>query len=126
MLKKSIMTLAAAATVLSTAAIMPATAHHSTGAFYTDDRVDVEGTVVDFLYVNPHGQLVIQDAKGDFWVGEMGSVLGLQRQGLTKALLPKGTHVKINAQTSRDGSNRTFVRQIQKEGTEIYKNEPTY
>lgn len=123
-MKKSIMALGAA-TVLSTAAVLPATAHHSTGAFYTDERVVVEGKVVEFLYVNPHGQLVIQDAKGDYWVGEMSSVLGLQRQGLTKALLPVGTSVKINAQKSRDGSNRTFVRQILKEGKEIYKNEPT-
>jgi len=123
-MKKSIMALVAA-TVLSTAAVVPAVAHHSTGAFYTDERVEVEGKVVEFLYVNPHGQLVIQDASGNYWVGEMSSVLGLQRQGLTKALLPVGTSVKINAQKSRDGSNRTFVRQILKEGKEIYRNEPT-
>ncbi|PJR09915.1 DUF6152 family protein [Sinorhizobium meliloti] len=123
MLKKSLMALIAA-TVVSTAAIMPATAHHSTGAFYTDERVDVEGKVVEFLYVNPHGQLVIQDAAGAFWVGEMSSVLGLQRAGLTKAKLPIGSNIKINAQKSRDGSNRVFVRLIQKDGADVYKNEP--
>jgi len=124
MLKKTLISLAAMA-VLSSAASIPATAHHSTGAFYSDERMDVEGDVVEFLYVNPHGQLVIQDASSTYWVGEMGSVLGLQRAGLSKAKLPAGSHIKINAQKSRDGSNRVFIRQILKDGEEIYTNEPT-
>lgn len=104
----------AAATTAALAGVMGGTAfaHHSVGAYYTDDVIELEGTVVEFLYVNPHGQLVIQDAEGAYWVGEMGSVLGLQRQGLTRATLPVGTEIWMEVRTSRDGTNRVFVNAI--------------
>lgn len=110
-----------AAAMISAAA--PVVAHHSVGSYYTEERIQIEGTVVEFLYVNPHGQLVVQDESGDYWVGELGSVLGLQRAGLTTESLPVGTKVILVAQQSRDGTNRAFIRGITVDGNMIYGNE---
>lgn len=100
--------------------VVPVQAHHSVGSFYTDELIELEGEVVEFLYVNPHGQIVVQDAEGAYWVGETGSVLGLQRQGVTSDTLPVGTQVKLHALTSRDGTNRVHVEAIELDGEVVY------
>jgi len=124
MLKKSMVALTiAVGAVLPVVA--PAYAHHSVGAFYTEDTKDVSGKLIEFLYVNPHGQLVIQDAEGAYWIGEMGSVLGLRRQGLTPSTLPIGTDLSIHARTSRDGTNRLYVEAIQVDGKYVYGADPS-
>ena len=123
MLKQSV-TVLAIALGIALPAVAPAYAHHSVGAFYTEDTKDVSGKLIEFLYVNPHGQLVIQDADGAYWIGEMGSVLGLRRQGLTPSTLPVGSDLSIHARTSRDGTNRLYVEAIQVDGKYVYGADP--
>ncbi len=57
---------AVTATVLAVAALvaMPALAHHSRSNFDLDSTVEVEGTVTEFAWNNPHAFAVVEGKKG--------------------------------------------------------------
>ena len=72
----------------------PATAHHSFAMFDRDKTVEMQGTVKDFQWTNPHGFLdvYVDDLNGGapvLWTLEFGAVHNLVNQGWKpKTLLP--------------------------------------
>jgi len=113
----------AAAGLLGAAAlgVLPAAAHHATSTFYLEEEIPLENVVVqELIWANPHGVLVVQDADGAFWVGEMAAVVDLARQGLNPDSLPKGRELDLMVLPSRDGSNRVHVQSISADGQTIY------
>ena len=106
---------AVASTVLASFALLAllsfsasAPAHHAFSAeFDADKPLDIAGTVTKAKWVNPHSWLYF-DVKGPDgsvtnWGVEFGAPFSLQQQGLTKAVLPPGTQVRIKGYRSKNG-----------------------
>ena len=45
------------------------------------EMVTVEGTLVKFLFINPHSFVILTDKHGVEWTAEWESANGLRRQG---------------------------------------------
>jgi hypothetical protein len=75
-------------------------AHHSFAATYhEDERVNIEGELVQFLYRNPHSfvHVEVKDKDGNAvrWAIEWGAGGQLGAQGVTRETLKPGDHVVI-------------------------------
>ncbi|WP_268877146.1 DUF6152 family protein [Derxia lacustris] len=91
-----------------TAATGTAAAHHAFSAeFDADQPIDISGVVTKAKWVNPHSWLYF-DVKGPDgaetnWGVEFGAPFALQERGLTKAVLPPGTPVRVKGYRSKNG-----------------------
>jgi hypothetical protein len=82
-------------------------AHHSFAATYFEDRTQrIEGTLVQFLYRNPHSFVHVEakDEKGQVqrWAVEWGGGGQLGRQGVTRETLKPGDNVVIVGNPGRN------------------------
>jgi len=83
-------------------------AHHSFAATYFEDqKVTVEGDLVQFLYRNPHSFVQVEgkDPKtGEMirWAIEWGAGGQLGRQGVTRETLKPGDHVVVVGNPGRN------------------------
>src|SRR5262245_1302530 len=104
-------TLAAAAALT----VLPAVAHHSTAAFDGSQVVEIEGTVKQFRWINPHASFKVEgksegDAPDGLWTVEMTAPNVLINEGWTRTALQEGDKVTVfvnplrNAITLNDGS----------------------
>jgi hypothetical protein len=99
-------------------------AHHSIGATYDESKkVTIEGTLVQFLWRNPHSfvHVVVKDAAGarsakdesQRWAAEWGSGGQLGNQGVARDTLKVGDHLVVTGDPSRTpGDYRLRVRTI--------------
>ena len=101
----------AAALLLSGA---PLLAHHSiSGAYYTDQQVKIEGTIVEFNYRSPHAFVELDGtdpktgASTRFGV-EWASVKRLERAGIGKETLKPGDRLVILGNPSRKTGDSTL------------------
>src|SRR5437870_166610 len=89
---------------------IPAMAHHSFAMFDALKIVQLEGTVKEFQWTNPHAWILLNVSKEESptpvtWAIEMGGPTNLARQGwLPKTLMP-GMPVKLHIHPLRDGKN---------------------
>jgi len=102
----------------------PALAHHGS-ALWEKDEVTLRGTVVDFVWKNPH-VLVIWSVKDDSgkvvqWTGEMASPTTLIGDaGMTKESLKAGDTVVMYVRPSKSGVPHAVIDQIKKgDGTVV-------
>jgi hypothetical protein len=92
-------------------AAVPMFAHHSFAATYFEDqRVTVEGDLVQFLYRNPHSfvHVEVKDPKtGEMvrWAVEWGAGGQLGRQGVTRETLKPGDHVIVVGNPGRNAED---------------------
>jgi len=92
-----------------TMAMLPvsiAEAHHSYAAtFDVDHHINLDGTVTQFGFRNPHSyiQIEVPDGKGGMvrWSVEWSGTASLARQGINRGSLKIGDHVKVVASPSR-------------------------
>jgi hypothetical protein len=97
----------------------PVRAHHSFSEYYLEgDTIQVEGSVVEFQYKNPHTWIQIegQDPFGRrmIYAAEWGSVSALERQGILKTSIKPGDHVRLWASPNRNpNDNRVRLKRIQ-------------
>ena len=90
-----------AAWLLSLAGVVtPAFAHHSLYGVYADSReTELQGTVTEFRFVNPHPVLVIEvrgdDGASESWQLEMDNRAELARIGMTAESLRPGDEVEV-------------------------------
>lgn len=85
-------------------------AHHSFASTYVEDqKITVEGDVLQFLYRNPHSFLQVEakDADGKMvrWAVEWGGGGQLGSQGVQRETLRPGDHVILVGQPARDPSD---------------------
>lgn len=104
--------------VLSTLSSLPAMAHHSFPATYlVDQTVTIQGTVVQFLFRNPHSfvHVMAPDKSGNMvvWAVEWGA--GATLDGVTRDTLKPGDTVVVTGNPARDAtSHRLRMRAIER------------
>jgi hypothetical protein len=82
-------------------------AHHSFAATYKEDeKQKIEGTVIQFLFRNPHSFLHVEapDEKGvmQTWAIEWGAGGQLGRQGVSRESIKSGDHIIVVGQPGRN------------------------
>jgi len=91
------------------AAILPAAAHHSAAAFDRTKPFILKGTMVQWLWANPHiwAKVMVPDGKGGsiLFKLEGGSATGMARYGGSAHSFKPGDAVKFLVAPYRDGSN---------------------
>jgi hypothetical protein len=92
-------------------------AHHSFAAEFDSQKlVHLEGTVVQFSWVNPHSWIYMdvkkRDGSLDHWKIEGGAPSLLLRRGWTKTSVTPGAKIIVNGFQARDGALRASARDI--------------
>jgi hypothetical protein len=106
MLSRTILAIGLTLTIAISA--LPAQAHHSFAATFTDEIVTVEGYVESFSFKNPHVIVYfnVTDEKGEQteWMSEGGSATRMRSSGWSSDTLVKGDYIRITGSASRNGS----------------------
>src|SRR5947208_10453002 len=89
---------------------IPAAAHHSFAMFDALKIVQLEGSVKEFQWTNPHAWILLnvsaeQSAAPVTWAIEMGGPTNLARQGWLPKTLTPGMPVKVHIHPLRDGKS---------------------
>ena len=78
-------------------------AHHSFAATYDDRRsIQIEGSIVQVLFRNPHSFVTVDDKNGVRWGIEWGGVSQLFTRGVNRDTLKTGDQVVITATPGRE------------------------
>ena len=114
------------AAAVAAAGSVPAYAHHSVALqFDMSQEVEIEGTIVELEWRNPHAWLTVEvenDAgEMEIWRVEFGSGNSLTRRGWRPDDLPVGAHVTVHGLPARDGSNTVAGEEvILEDGRELF------
>jgi hypothetical protein len=86
-----------------------ALAHHSYSMFEFGSSVEMEGTVQEFKYVNPHAFIILKvkgkDGRLETWSLEGQPPAMLERAGWTARTLKPGDQIKATIAPLRSGAN---------------------
>ena len=88
----------AAALAMALAMAAPLAAHHG-WAWATDEEFELDGAVKSVRNRNPHGEMILQAASGD-WTIEIGQPWRNADAGLTSDVLKAGTRLRIHGHRS--------------------------
>jgi hypothetical protein len=86
--------------------MLPAAAHHSFAMFDALKIVELEGTVKEFQWTNPHSWILLnvqEQGAPVQWAIEMNGPAGLARQGWLPKTLTPGMQVKLHIHPLHDG-----------------------
>jgi len=96
--------------------------HHSHGNYIMTEYLNLEGTVTEVHWVNPHIWLYVEvdDGSGEpaIWALEAAGASGLARKGLTKDTLQPGDAISVRCHQLRDRSNGCLLGFLQIPGQE--------
>jgi hypothetical protein len=105
-------------------------AHHGTAISYDNDKsVTVKGTVTEFVWANPHGQLHWDvkgaDGKVVAWGGELHSIALMTRAGWNKKVVKAGDVVTVTGHPSKFGTPYMVVTSVVlPDGKEYFRDQP--
>ena len=110
--------------ILSLVAIPAVTgAHHSVTQFDETTFVEIDGTVVDVFWRNPHVMIKVRsgtDGSDKIWKLEGASVSALGRRGFTRDIVKEGDYVRAAGHpSSRDDSLLLLTNVLLSSGNEI-------
>ena len=117
---------AACAALLLSLTAAPALAHHAFGAeFDANKPIQIEGTVTEMEWINPHAWIHMDvtrpDGSVEKWMVEGGPPNSLVRRGFTKNSLLPGTEILVDGYQAIDGSNRANGRNLTlPDGTHLF------
>lgn len=110
--------------MLLTAITLPATAHHSTAMFDSDNPIELAGTIKEWQYTNPHTFIILNvtDENGSVveWALEGRSTSAIYRLGWTPESLQPGDEIIVTVRplhSGAPGGNYSNIRW--KDGAEI-------
>jgi hypothetical protein len=97
-------------------------AHHSFGAVYLEnDSVEIDGTIVEFQYKNPHAWVHVRGAERSglgeeaIYAAEWVSTSQLEREGIEKTTLKPGDRVRIWGSPSKNPADkRMHLKRIER------------
>jgi hypothetical protein len=106
--------LAAAAPLLA----FTAQAHHASAPLYDHSKsVTIEGTVIEFQFINPHARIRVnvpgENGALAEWLAEGANAVALRHNGWTGTEIKGGDKVTITGAPSRDGSLKMEWREIE-------------
>ena len=88
---------------------MPAFAHHSHGNYQMTEYTLLEGTVTEFIFMNPHSWVYMsvegEDGESAIWALESGSVGALERAGVAADTIAPGDTISVRCHQLKDGAN---------------------
>jgi len=88
---------------------LTAWAHHSHGNYNMTGYTEVEGTVTEVYWINPHAWMYVDvvNAQGETesWAMEAAGSTTLTRGGIDKDEVKPGDKIRVRCHPSRDGSN---------------------
>jgi len=98
----------------------PLAAHHSHANYRTTSYVNLEGTVTEVLWMNPHTWIYLEVA-GDggepvIWALEGASPTELRADGWQRDDIQAGDHIKVRCHQLFDGSNGCLLGFVTPEG----------
>ena len=93
-------------TVLAAAA--PAAAHHSLVGYDHSRRVELDATVAEFVFTNPHPYLLVA-AGGARWKLEMDNLWELQEIGLSRDSFKPADRIKVSGSPDREGAKAMYL-----------------
>jgi hypothetical protein len=97
----------ATAALLLAGLVTPASAHHSTAIYDSDNPIELNGTVVEWRFTNPHCiiRLEVVDASGEteIWSLEGSNTSLLFRRGWTPETLSAGDKITVRVRPLRSG-----------------------
>jgi hypothetical protein len=95
-----------------------ASAHHSVAGFDNKKEVVLKGTVVQFIWRNPHVLLLwdVKDESGKVtqWSGEMNSPTSMIQVGMNRESLKPGDEVVVTINPSKTNNPLAVIRKITK------------
>jgi uncharacterized protein DUF6152 len=111
--------------VIALLTAIPLFAHHGGASLYdVSKQVTVNGTVTEFLWINPHVEITVEakDEKGVLrhWLFEESSPPVLVNRGWNRKSLAAGDAIKVTFNPSRKGTNvGRMLKLIKADGTEL-------
>jgi len=96
---------------------IPLSAHHGTGVAYEVDKlVTIKGTVVDWLWSNPHCGLLFDatDEKGNLvhWGAELGNPHQMSGAGFSKDSFKPGDKITATGHPAKSGAPRMTLDHV--------------
>jgi hypothetical protein len=114
-----------AGAVLAGAAALPALAHHSYAMFDAQQNKQLDGTVQEFRWSNPHSfiEVLVTDDKGQTqkWTAECGSPAQMVKAGWRSSTLKPGDHVVVTIHPLRSGEFGGSFVQVQTADGKVLK-----
>jgi DNA/RNA endonuclease YhcR with UshA esterase domain len=112
--------------VAGTSVTAPVQAHHSFPAtYFVDQSVTIEGTVVQFLFRNPHSfvHVLAPDKDGTMqrWAVEWGAGGALAQDNVSRDTLKPGDKVVIKGQPGRNAADHRIRMQAIEDKTANWK-----
>lgn len=101
--------------------VLAAHAHHSVSGYYdTGKQVTLDGSVIEFQFVNPHPWVTIEvkDASGSAqrWRLEMDNLSELTDVGMTRESLKPGNRVVVTGNPAREKPQSLYLRRLDRPG----------
>ena len=113
-----------------TIGIVPVAAHHSFAMFDMDQNVELQGSVLEYRWGNPHVHVVIQvparpgvdpAVVGSWDLEAAGSTTIMGRQGWTRNTLKTGDPIRVVVHPLRDGNKgASLFYMIKPDGSRLY------
>ena len=99
-------------------------AHHSFAAEFDYDRLgDIEGEVIEVLFVNPHARyfVAVTDANGDevIWDAQTRSPSALTRIGWSRDTIRLGDRVTLHGNLGLGDTRKIWIQEVRFESGEI-------
>jgi hypothetical protein len=90
-----------------------ALAHHSFSMFEYGSSTEIEGTVQEFKFINPHAYIIVKvkgkDGRLETWTLEGQPTAMLEREGWNSRTLKPGDQIKATIAPLRSGATGGFV-----------------
>ena len=99
--------------LVATIGIVPVAAHHSFAMFDMDRNIELQGTVLEYRWANPHVHVAIRvpagpgvdpTVVGSWDLEAAGSTTIMGRQGWTRNTLKAGDQIRVVVHPLRDGN----------------------
>jgi hypothetical protein len=101
----------------------PAAAHHGFGRFNPGETIEVEGTLTDLDFVNPHSYVYFDAVGADGEVFpmrcEMRAATVLRRSGWSPDMFVPGASIKISGNPHRDDPASCYAETLELNGTQF-------